>query len=129
MMRITIDKKILDQICEDLQIKKVRVTLSHEKTGHLLGHYIHLTNHVIVYLPAHHNNRHAMVETLLHELRHAHQHQCWPARRFKTSSVVAKFCIQKKRFRHFYPMTLIEVDANKWAAQNSYKYQNILRHV
>lgn len=128
-MRITIDKAILDQVCEDLQIRRVRVTLSHEPTKSLLGHYLHRTNHIVIYLPAHFNRRHEMVETLLHELRHAHQHQCWPSRRFAMSSAAASFFRRRKRLRHLYPMTLIEVDADKWARENAYKYQDILRHV
>lgn len=108
-----LDHDVKGRLERHLRCGEYRIKFTHEPNGRTYGTHDRLARLIVINLgmtdfthsrPLHIQNK--IIETLLHEYRHAYQHANWPATKVS------------KDDRRSYQTSEMEEDAREWSAKN-----------
>ena len=119
----TFNEVAYKRACADLDVSPPPIKFRSCFDPTLLGVYRHSSRSVEIY-PLTHNDLVTLTQTVLHELRHAHQHQKWPRWFFNVLSNRASRFSRVGNYSR-YERVLTERDARKWAEENARRYPDM----
>lgn len=125
----SLNYEVYAQVCADLGIDEVPIfflpnpVVDEDSPVESLGIYYH-GSWIDIY-PMLHDSIEQLVESILHELRHAHQWMTWNPKRFQRCS--------DRAYRHYkrgnvlaYRFVAHERDARRFARKNRDRYSNLI---